>query len=107
MSLGSGAVVGCGGRIGLENVVDGLLSAISTLTTVGCGDRFPTSPLGRRIAVALTLVRVDVSTCSPRRLRRPTLSEGEVPDRVELGSPEVLERLACIERQLDQQPAPD
>jgi Ion channel len=44
----------------IENVVDGLLSAISTLTTVGRGDRFPTSPLGRRIAVALTLVRVDV-----------------------------------------------
>ena len=65
----------------IENVADGLLSAISTLTTVGCGDRFPTSPLGRRIAVALMLVRVGVSTCSPRRLRRSTLSEGEVPDR--------------------------
>jgi voltage-gated potassium channel len=60
----------------IENVADGLLSAISTLTTVGRGDRFPTSPLGRRIAVALMLVRVGVSTCSPRRLRRSTLSEG-------------------------------
>lgn len=37
---------------------DGLWWAATTVTTVGYGDRFPTTPLGRLIAVALMLVGI-------------------------------------------------
>ena len=91
----------------IENVADGLLSAISTLTTVGCGDRFPTSPLGRRIAVALMLSAWAFSTCSPRRLCRSTLSEGERDRSRTRTCVRSLSDSHGIERQLDQQSAPD
>ena len=37
---------------------DGLWWAATTVTTVGYGDRFPTTPLGRLIAVVLMLVGI-------------------------------------------------
>ena len=78
----------------IENVADGLLSAISTLTTVGCGDRFPTSPLGRRIAVALMLVRVGVFDLLAAPLVSFYLERRGTGPKSNSDLREVLERLA-------------
>jgi voltage-gated potassium channel len=42
----------------INSVGDGLWWAVAMLTTVGYGDRFPTSPMGKVIAVVLMLVDV-------------------------------------------------
>lgn len=42
----------------IQSLPDALWWAISTVTTVGYGDRFPTTPAGRGVAVALMLLGI-------------------------------------------------
>lgn len=42
----------------IQSLPDALWWAVSTVTTVGYGDRFPTTPAGRGVAVALMLVGI-------------------------------------------------
>jgi voltage-gated potassium channel len=44
----------------IKNFGDGLWWAITTVTTVGYGDRFPTTPTGRVLAVCLMLVGISL-----------------------------------------------
>jgi voltage-gated potassium channel len=44
----------------IKNIGDGLWWAISTVTTVGYGDRFPTTSQGRLIALGLMLLGVSL-----------------------------------------------
>jgi voltage-gated potassium channel len=86
----------------IESVGDGLWWAITTLTTVGYGDRFPTSPMGRGIAVVLMLVGVGLLGLLAATLASIFIGR----DRVEEPEPnpelrEVLDRLERIERRLD------
>lgn len=81
-------------------------SARSRRSAAATGSRRRRSALGRRIAVALMLVRLGVF----RRARRTVLSfylerRGSAGPKSNSDLHEVLERLACIERQLDQQSA--
>lgn len=85
----------------IDSIGDGLWWAITTLTTVGYGDEFPTSPLGRGMAVVLMLVGVGVFGLLAASLASFFLARGR-NDEPE-SSPElreVLERLERIERRL-------
>jgi voltage-gated potassium channel len=42
----------------IQSLPDALWWAVSTITTVGYGDRFPTTPAGRGVAVALMLLGI-------------------------------------------------
>jgi voltage-gated potassium channel len=92
----------------IENVADGLWWAITTLTTVGYGDRFPTSSLGRGIAVVLMIVGVGVIGLLAASLASFFLERrGGAPPEPRSDLSEVLERLERIERRLDQRSGPD
>jgi voltage-gated potassium channel len=87
----------------IENVADGLWWAITTLTTVGYGNRFPTSPLGRGIAAVLMLIGVGVfgllaASLASFFLERRRGQKPESSDRLA----DILERLDRIERALAQ-----
>lgn len=106
LTLGAGvavwAVEASQAEPNIVNVGDGVWWAITTLTTVGYGDRYPTSSLGRGIAVVLMLVGVGVFGLLAASLASFFLERGErtnAEPRSELR--EVLERLERIERRLD------
>lgn len=91
----------------IENIADGIWWAITTLTTVGYGDRFPTSPLGRGIAVVVMLVGVGVIGLLAASLASFFLERRGSAQREPSDLREVLQRLERIERQLDQQSRAD
>ena len=87
----------------IESVADGVWWAITTLTTVGYGDRFPTSPFGRGIAVVLMLVGVGVigllaASLASFFLERRGAAEPETTSDFR----EILDRLERIEHRLDE-----
>jgi voltage-gated potassium channel len=92
----------------IEHIPDGIWWAITTLTTVGYGDRFPTSPLGRGIAIILMLVGVGVIGLLAASLASFFLERrGSAEPETNSDLREVLERLERIERRLDQRSTPD
>ena len=84
----------------INSVGDGLWWAVTTLTTVGYGDRYPTSPMGKGIAVVLMLVGVALLGLLAANLAsiliRGLHDEPESTSELQ----EVLERLDRIERAL-------
>jgi voltage-gated potassium channel len=86
----------------IHNVADGLWWAITTLTTVGYGDRFPISPFGRGIAVVLMIVGVGVIGLLAASLASFFLERGGKVETSEDdgGLAEIGARLKRIENQL-------
>jgi voltage-gated potassium channel Kch len=58
----------------IHSYPEALWWAVTTITTVGYGDRFPMSPAGRGVAVVLMVSASPSSASSPRRSRRTSWS---------------------------------
>ncbi|HYZ12243.1 MAG TPA: ion transporter [Actinomycetota bacterium] len=86
----------------IETVGDGLWWAITTLTTVGYGDRFPTSPIGRGVGVALMLIGVGVFGLLAASLASFLLERGREVDTPtdDVGLRDIAARLDRIESEL-------
>jgi voltage-gated potassium channel len=83
----------------IHTVADGLWWSVSTITTVGYGDRFPVTPAGKGLAVILMLVGVGIFGLLAGTLASFFVERGQKEDRTELQ--EIGERLAKIERALE------
>jgi voltage-gated potassium channel len=87
----------------IDSVPDGLWWAISTVTTVGYGDAFPTTAVGRAFAVVLMLVGVGLfgllAASLASFLIERDIQEEEPEEHRQFR--EILERLDRIERRLD------
>jgi voltage-gated potassium channel len=86
----------------IDSVPDGLWWAVSTVTTVGYGDAFPTTAAGRGFAVVLMLVGVGLFGLLAASLASFLIERGieeEVQEHPQYR--EILERLDRIERRLD------
>jgi voltage-gated potassium channel len=86
----------------VTTIGDGLWWAITTLTTVGYGDRFPTSPMGRGIAVVLMVIGVGVFGLLAASMASYFLERQREEDAEESidDLAEIRERLARIEQLL-------
>lgn len=86
----------------IQTVGDGLWWAITTLTTVGYGDRFPTSPLGRGVAVGMMLVGVALFGVLAASLASFFLERGRQEEATadDIGLEDIAARLGRIERLL-------
>jgi voltage-gated potassium channel len=84
----------------IDSLPDGLWWAVSTVTTVGYGDTFPTTAAGRGFAVVLMLVGVGLFGLLAASLATFLIQrdEGESEERAAYG--EIIERLDRIERRL-------
>jgi len=83
----------------IDSYPDALWWAVTTITTVGYGDRFPMSPAGRGVAVALMIAGIamfGVITATIAAYFVEQKAEADVADR--LG--QIMERLDCIEARL-------
>jgi voltage-gated potassium channel len=83
----------------IKNVADGLWWAVSTITTVGYGDRFPVTAAGKGVAVVLMLVGVGLFGLLAGTLASFFVERGQQEE----GSSELQEigeRLARIEQAL-------
>jgi voltage-gated potassium channel len=81
----------------IKNVADGLWWAVSTITTVGYGDRFPVTAAGKGVAVVLMLVGVGLFGLLAGTLASFFVERGQQEEgRSELQ--EIGERLARIEQ---------
>lgn len=98
---------------------DGVRWAVSTMTTVGYGDEFPETTLGRILGMSLMLVGIGLHRRADRRCRRAFLAtrieetQDEVVEGVERVEADVLaelreitERLHALERRLGTKAAP-
>ena len=85
----------------IDSVPDGLWWAISTVTTVGYGDAFPTTAAGRAFAVVLMLVGVGLFGLLAASLAS-FLIERDEEQTVDPEHREILDRLERIERRLDE-----
>jgi voltage-gated potassium channel len=86
----------------IESIGDGLWWAITTVTTVGYGDRFPTSGIGRGAAVILMLVGVGLFGLLAASLASFLVDRDRGSDQpADPAVREILERLERIERQLE------
>jgi Ion channel len=54
----------------IRSIHDGLWWAVTTVTTVGHGDRFPITPIGRAIGAGVMIIGIDCSDSSPPRWLR-------------------------------------
>jgi voltage-gated potassium channel len=87
----------------INSVGDGLWWAVTTLTTVGYGDRFPTSPMGKGIAVVLMLVGVALLGLLAANLASILIRglHDEPESTTELQIAEMAERLERMEQLLE------
>lgn len=100
-----------GGEGNIQTVGDGLWWAITTVTTVGYGDRFPVTPAGRGLAAALMVAGIaffgvltaNVAAFFLERDRKDTLDASEDPIGIKLD--EIARRLEAIERRLPGDPS--
>jgi voltage-gated potassium channel len=68
----------------IRNYGDALWWAATTMTTVGYGDRFPTTPAGRGVAVALMLVGIAALSSLTATIAALLVQEREVEEEVSL-----------------------
>jgi voltage-gated potassium channel len=85
----------------IESLPDGLWWAVSTVTTVGYGDAFPTTAAGRAFAVVLMLVGVGLFGLLAASLASFLIERGEEAEPVDAAHREILDRLERIESRLD------
>jgi voltage-gated potassium channel len=93
----------------IRTFADGLWWAAATVTTVGYGDRYPTTTLGRLIAVALMLVGIallgvitaSIATWFVSRLQDVQEAVEDVEERTEASMEAVMAELHSIHARLD------
>lgn len=85
----------------IKNFGDALWWAATTMTTVGYGDRFPTTPLGRGVAVALMLVGIAALSTLTATIAALLVQERESQKQVTLSdlAEEIRQLRAAIEMQ--------
>lgn len=84
----------------IKTLGDVLWWAITTLTTVGYGDRYPVTPSGRLIAVLVMLLGVAmVGAITASIASWLVKADEDASDKVQMK--ELLDRLESIERKLD------
>jgi voltage-gated potassium channel len=86
----------------IDSVPDGLWWAVSTVTTVGYGDAFPTTATGRAFAVVLMLVGVGLLGLLAASLASFLIDRDEEEGPPDPAQREIIERLERIERRLDE-----
>jgi voltage-gated potassium channel len=82
----------------ITSLPDALWWAVTTITTVGYGDRFPTTAAGRGVAVVLMIFGIALFGLLAGSLASFFIERGSLDERSELR--EVLDRLDRIERAL-------
>jgi voltage-gated potassium channel len=95
-----------GGEGPIQTYPDALWWAAATITTVGYGDVFPKTPAGRGVAVLLMLIGISVFGVLTARVAA-LFVEAKEDDAHGRKLDEVLARLERLERQLQQQNAPE
>jgi voltage-gated potassium channel len=85
----------------IDSVPDGLWWAISTVTTVGYGDAFPTTAVGRAFAVVLMLVGVSLFGLLAASLASFLIQHDDEEPEEHPAYREILNRLDRIESRLD------
>ena len=85
----------------IESIPDGLWWAVTTVTTMGYGDTFPTTAVGRSVAVVLALVGVGLFGLLAASLASFLISQ-EAETAEDAPHKEIIERLERIERRLDE-----
>jgi voltage-gated potassium channel len=91
---------------GVHSLVDGLWWAVVTLTTVGYGDIYPTTPLGRFLSLGLMLVGIGFVAVLTAAIAAHFVEEEETHD-VRAEFQRIHERLDRIERLLGGRPRSD
>ncbi len=103
MTVGAGLIVAEVERgapdANIDSVPDGLWWAVSTVTTVGYGDTFPTTAIGRAFAVVLMLVGVGLFGLLAASLASFLIQRDE-EEPSDIQHREIIERLERIERRL-------
>jgi voltage-gated potassium channel len=106
VSIGAGIVVAeleRGAPHGtINSVPDGLWWAVSTVTTVGYGDTFPTTAAGRAFAVVLMLVGVGLFGLLTASLASFLIQRDESESEERVAYREIIERLDRIEGRLEE-----
>jgi voltage-gated potassium channel len=85
----------------IESIPDALWWAITTVTTVGYGDRFPTTAAGRGVGVVLMIVGIALFGMLAGSLASFFVEKRE-EEAVDPQLAEIIERLDRIERRLDE-----
>lgn len=93
----------------IRSLADGLWWAATTVTTVGYGDRYPTTSLGRLVAVALMLVGIallgvvtaSIAAWFVDRLQAVEASVEEVEQRTEATMDEVMLELRALRKAVE------
>jgi voltage-gated potassium channel len=89
----------------IDSYPDALWWAVTTITTVGYGDRFPMSPAGRGVAVVLMVAGIaifGVITASIAAYFVEQKAEEDLAGRMD----QIMERLECIESRLTNEDEP-
>jgi voltage-gated potassium channel len=87
----------------ITSIPDGLWWAVTTITTIGYGDRYPTTAAGRGVAVVLMLVGVGLFGLLAGSLASFLIERGRSGDVTagDIGLEDIAARLERIERHLD------
>lgn len=89
----------------IDSFPDGLWWAVTTITTVGYGDKFPVTPIGRAIGAAVMIVGIGLFGLLAASLAS-LLIEKDLEKEIDPQIAQIGERLERIERLLEQQRRP-
>jgi voltage-gated potassium channel len=89
----------------IQSIPDGLWWAVTTITTVGYGDKFPVTPIGRAIGAAVMIVGIGLFGLLAASLAS-LLIEKDLEKEIDPQIAQIGERLERIERLLEQQRRP-
>jgi voltage-gated potassium channel len=84
----------------INSIPDGLWWAVTTITTVGYGDRFPVTPIGRAIGAGVMILGIGLFGLLAASLAS-LLIEKDLEREVDPQMSEITERLERIERLLE------